>query len=170
MIEKPTKRIRSFTNSVAILIGLLGLVVSINASVPSAAPGASSAELAGARAATAKYHEVSRAEADGYVNIDFCEPGEGCHWAKFSLIDGNFDPEQPEFLLYTPNGANGDMRLIAVEYVVPLGLSTSAPQGFTGNADTWRQDTEEAGLWELTVWLWYHNPNGLFEQYNPRLF
>ena len=37
-------------------------------------------ELAGVRGATAKYHSVEAAEADGYISIDFCEPGEGCHW------------------------------------------------------------------------------------------
>jgi hypothetical protein len=61
------------------------------------------------------------------------------------------------------------MRLVAVEYVIPLGLSAETPEGFTGADDTWRADTEGAGLWELTAWIWLHNPAGMFEQHNPRL-
>jgi hypothetical protein len=125
------------------------------------------ADLARARSATAKFHRVEQAEAEGYINLNFCEEGEGCHWLKPSLLDGVFDPAQPEILLYLRDG-NG-WRLVAVEYVVPLSLSPGvAPEGFEGNADHWREDSEGVGLWELTCWLWLHNPNGLFEQHNPR--
>ena len=126
-------------------------------------------ELAQARSATAKYQNLDQAEADGYISIDFCEPGEGCHWLNPSLIDGNFDPKHPEILLYVP-GENGVLRLVAVEYVVPLGASPSAPpEGFSGDSDEWREDTEGAGLWELTCWIWLNNPDGLFQQHNPRV-
>ena len=134
----------------------------------SAASGINS-ELARARAATSKYHDVATAEAEGYVSINFCEPGEGCHWLKPSLVDSNFDPEQPEILLYAPGPGNSGLRLVAVEYIVPLTLSLGAPpEGFTGNSDLWREDTEGAGLWELTAWIWMSNPNGIFEQHNPK--
>ena len=167
------KKTRSIKYSLAISVSLsVGLVISINASIPSVATGDLSAatvrELAQARAATARYHDVRNAEADGYVSIDFCEPGEGCHWANFSLIDGTFEIERPEFLLYVP-GENGEVRLVAIEYVVPLSLSANAPEGFSGDSDIWREDTEGAGLWELTVWLWYPNPEGMFVQHNPRV-
>ena len=127
------------------------------------------AELAQVRAATAKYHSVEAAEADGYISINFCEPGEGCHWLNPSYIDGTFDSERPEILLYAPD-ENGRLRLVAVEYVEPIAfLPGGPPEGFTGDEDEWREDTEDAGLWELTVWLWLHNPNGMFEQHNPRV-
>ena len=32
-----------------------------------------------------------------------------------------------------------------------------------------REDTEQFGLWELTVWIWEHNPNGIFAFKNPRV-
>lgn len=140
-----------------------GHTASINYSDP-----ALSQELANVRAATAKYHSVEAAEADGYISINFCEPGEGCHWMNPLLIDDTFDPEHPEFLLYAPS-ENG-WRLVAVEYVVPIALLPGGPpEGFTGDDDQWREDTEGAGLWELTVWTWLHNPNGIFEQHNPRV-
>jgi len=124
------------------------------------------ADLARARAATARYHRVEQAEAEGYINLNFCEEGEGCHWLNPALLDGVFDPAKPEILLYVPDGDG--WRLVAVEYVVPLSMSAVAPEGFEGAADTWREDSEGVGLWELTVWLWLHNPNGMFEQHNPR--
>ena len=127
-------------------------------------------QLADARSATAKYHDVAQAEADGYVSIGLYEPGEGHHWLKPSLVDGTFDPTQPEILLYADVPGEARLQLVAVEYVVPLGLSPgAAPAGFAGYADTWREDTEGAGLWELTAWIWEHNPNGLFQQHNPRV-
>ena len=125
------------------------------------------ADLAAARKATARFHRVEQAEAEGYINLNFCEEGEGCHWLKPSLLDGQFDLTQPEILLYVRDGDG--WRLVGVEYAVPLSLSPGvAPEGFAGDADTWREDSEGVGLWELTVWLWLNNPNGMFEQHNPR--
>ncbi|HKY29324.1 MAG TPA: hypothetical protein VJM12_15395 [Pyrinomonadaceae bacterium] len=126
-------------------------------------------QLASARAATAKYHDVSQAEADGYINTGFCEPSEGCHWLNPSLIDAQVDPAHPEILLYVPGPGESGLRLVALEYIVPLSLSPGSPSGFPGNPNTWREDTEGFATWELTVWLWMHNPNGLFEQHNPFL-
>jgi len=51
-------------------------------------------ELTAARSATAKYHSVTKAEADGYINIGLYLPGEGYHFVNFGLIDGIFEPEQ----------------------------------------------------------------------------
>ena len=124
-------------------------------------------ELAAARRATARYHDLAQAEADGYVNIDLYESGEGFHWVNFSLIDGTFDPAHPEILLYAPVPGESRLQLVGVEYVVPL--SEPLPAGFTGSADQWRQDAEEFGLWELTAWIWEHNPTGLFTYLNPRI-
>ena len=124
-------------------------------------------ELAAARSGTAKYHDVAQAEADGYVNIDLYEAGEGFHWVNLSLIDGTFDPAHPEILLYAPVPGEDRLQLVAVEYVVPL--NEPQPEGFAGSADKWRQDTEEFGLWELTAWIWEHNPKGVFTYLNPRV-
>ena len=125
-------------------------------------------ELAAARAATAKYHDLAQAEADGYVNIDLYLPEEGFHWVNASLIDGDFDPAHPEVLLYAPVPGEKRLQLVAVEYLVPL-VSATPPAGFTGTADRWRQDDEGFGLWELNAWIWEHNPNGLFTFLNPRI-
>ena len=125
-------------------------------------------ELAIARAATAKYHDVARAEADGYINVNDYEPGEGFHYVKPSLIDGTFSPDEPEVLLYAPVPNENRLELVAVEYAVPLPLSATAPAGFSGDADVWRQNNE-IGVWELTAWVWLHNSNGMFAHTNPRV-
>jgi hypothetical protein len=126
-------------------------------------------ELAQARRATAKYHDVAQAEADGYVNFNLNVPGEGVHYVKFSLIDGNFDPTQPEMLLYAPVPGENRLELAGVEYLVPLPLSPTPPAGFSGEADQWRMDAEGFGLWELNAWIWLHNPEGMFAHDNPRM-
>ena len=126
-------------------------------------------ELAQARRATARYHDVEQAEADGYVNFNLYESGEGFHYVKFSLIDGTFDPAQPEMLLYAPAPGDDRLELVGVEYLVPLQLSSDPPAGFTGDTDEWRQDAEGFGLWELNAWIWLHNPEGMFAHDNPRI-
>ena len=124
-------------------------------------------QLAAARSATERYHDVAQAEADGYVNIDLYISGEGFHWFNASLVDGTFDPAKPQVLLYAPVPGESRLQLVAVEYVVPLG--GERPEGFAGPADVWREDEENFGLWELTTWIWEHNPNGIFEHLNPRV-
>ena len=126
-------------------------------------------QLARARGATAKYHDVAQAEADGYTSINLYLSGEGFHYVNFSLIDGNFDPEHPEVLLYAPVPGESRLELVGVEYLVPLSLSIDAPEGFIGDADQWGRDTEGFGLWELNAWIWLHNPEGMFSHDNPRV-
>ena len=139
------------------------------ANVKKTLPAAAEQELARARSATAKYHDVAQAEADGYVNFDLYVTGEGYHYIKFSLLDANFDPEQPEMLLYSPVPGEDRLELAGVEYLVPIALSPDAPAGFTGDADQWRNDAEGFGLWELNAWIWLHNPEGMFAHDNPRV-
>ena len=164
MIRRPT--ISAY--SVALLVTM---VLSLTVSVPASDL---SAELARARAATAKYHDVRQAEADGYVQ-DVCHL-DGCHWFKWDLYDETFDIEQPEALNYVPT-KNGGWRLVAVEYIV-MGSDPPqpAPVGFIGDEDApngdeygWRFGTEGFLDWELSVWIWFNNPNGMFAMENPRL-
>lgn len=154
-----------------VTMSIAGIVFFLTASVFSAD---SNQELALARAATAKYHDVNQAEADGYVQ-DVCHV-DGCHWFNWDLYDGTFDIEHPEALNYVPT-KDGGWRLVAVEYVV-MGSDPPqpAPEGFTGDEDApngdeygWRFGTEGYQDWELSVWIWFNNPNGMFAMENPRL-
>src|SRR5262245_22526352 len=76
-------------------------------------------QLARVRAATAIYHDVDAAIADGYVNVGV-NPGEGetVEFVNFGLIDCTLDALHPEALRYAVSG-NG-LRLVAVEYSIPM--------------------------------------------------
>ena len=124
-------------------------------------------ELNRARQATARYHNIKHALADGYVDINVFIPKMGHHYLKPELLDAHFDPAQPELLVYADFG-NGELRLVAVEYAVPLALSETPPEGFAGNEDHWHRN-ETFGLWTLHAWIWYPNPNGVFADFNPRV-
>ena len=125
-------------------------------------------ELMLARKATAKYGDISQALADGYADINVFIPNMGFHYLKLSELDGQFDPERPELLVYAQDLCERQMRLVAVEYAVPTSLTATAPEGFTGDADHWhRQDN--FGLWTLHAWIWFRNPDGVFAELNPRV-
>src|SRR5437660_3818327 len=111
-------------------------------------------QLAQARRATAKYHDIAQAEADGYININIYEGGEGLHYVNFGLVDGTFDPAHPEVLLYAPVPHENRMELVAVEYVVPLSLASGPPAGFAGDADVWRANSEGLRPCALTGSSW----------------
>ena len=131
-------------------------------------PAATRRELARARRATAKYHDISAAIADGYADINVFIPNMGFHYLKSSILDAEFDPARPELLVYAQDLCEGRMRLVAVEYVVPTSLTAVAPEGFTGDSDHWhRQD--QFGLWTLHAWIWFRNPDGVFAELNPRV-
>jgi hypothetical protein len=125
------------------------------------------AELQRARRATARYHDIRNAVADGYVDINVVIPNMGRHFLKDSLLDARFEAERPELLVYSPH-ENGRMELVAVEYAVPLELSPAAPDGFRGAADQWFAD-HRFGLWTLHAWTWKDNPDGVFRPTNTRV-
>jgi hypothetical protein len=125
------------------------------------------AELQRARRATARYHDIRNAVADGYVDIDVVIPNMGRHFLKVSLLDAKFEAERPELLVYSPH-EHGRMELVAVEYAVPLDLSAAAPDGFLGAADEWFAD-HRFGLWTLHAWTWKDNPDGVFSPTNTRV-
>ncbi len=124
-------------------------------------------ELEEVSAATVKYHDVQQAIADGYVDIDLFMPNMGKHFLKESLMDDKFEVDKPELLVYTPT-ENGGFLLTAVEYAVPVDLSPNAPEGFTGSEDKWVINTD-FNLWVLHAWIWYENPDGVFNMTNSRI-
>lgn len=123
-------------------------------------------ELQQARAASSKYQHFENAIRDGYVDINVVQPEMGYHYLKADNLDLNFDYRKPEILVYNKE-EDGRMRLVAVEYAVPINLTpNTAPQGFTGSADVWNRHTG-FGLWLLHAWVWAYNPVGVFNPTNP---
>ena len=161
----------------AIFIGICCLLIAIAPATSSSTSAAATPaveklspvtnhELARARNATAKYHDFSRADADGYEFLH-CEEGEGLEYLNSSLLDCNFDIEHPEALHYIQEGDN--LRLVGVEYVIPIACTATPPEGFTGDADEWEFMAEGLPIWALRAALWLPNPNGMFAEENPRI-
>lgn len=123
-------------------------------------------ELARARNATAKYHDFDRADADGYEFLA-CVPGEGREYVNWSIVDCNFDIEHPEALHYI-EGENG-LKLVGVEYVIPVECTATPPEGFTGDDDEWEFMAEGLPIWALRAAIWLPNHEGMFEEHNPRI-
>jgi hypothetical protein len=97
------------------------------------------AQLAAVRQATARFHDISAANAAGYT----IPPNEPCvaspdgvmgiHAPNFALIGGQaLDPTRPELLLYLP-APGGGYRLIGVEYFQTVLLRNPA----TGEVAPW---------------------------------
>lgn len=121
-------------------------------------------DLAIARNATAKYHDLQRALDDGFIPVSACIPGEGIHYRREFPLDCVFDPATPETLHYVPK-PNGELQLIGIEYFVPrsaaCGTLTEAPEGFSGDADEWELEMNGTA-WALNAWVWQGVPDGVF--------
>jgi hypothetical protein len=77
-------------------------------------------QLEAARRATAKYHEVRVAEADGYRAIGPDAPGMGIHYVRsHSGASSGFDVEHPDILLYEKDSsAPSGYALVGVSYLL----------------------------------------------------
>ena len=99
----------------------------------------------------------------------------GMHFVHNELIsDTVLDPLLPEALMYEPE-PNGRLRLVGVEYIVfqdAWNAYHSAPPVLLGQQfhlvpSPNRYDVP--AFYELHVWVWKHNPSGLFNDWNPRV-
>ena len=136
--------------------------------------------LAAVRAATAKYHDVSRALADGY-QLGYRGVVTGCisnpagamgyhyfNWARMddpSIVEGD-----PEVLVYH-TGDDGTLVLGAVEWVVPKVAwenagNTEPPMVFGQMLHVLNPVLN----WYIAhAWIWTHNPAGMFADWNPEV-
>jgi hypothetical protein len=156
------------------------LIVASTAGSAMAAPGGQSS-FAAIRAATAAFHDLSTAQAAGYGLLPGCfehaDGGMGVHYVRGApgdlVGDGVIDPLTPEALVYEPL-PNGNFRLVAVEYVVIKDAWQGAnPPSMFGQQFSLEPAPNEfnvpADFYELHVWLWQPNPNGMFYEWNPRV-
>lgn len=150
--------------------------------VPSASPAATKdidhayeRDLARLRAATAQFHRYDAAKAANYTFLfmNMCMTGAtganvggmGYHYVNTDLLDGSVNVETPEALLYEP-GSNGQLNLVAVEYVIPKAAWNSpTPPTLFGRSFV----LNKFDLWALHVWVWENNPDGMFADWNPRV-
>jgi hypothetical protein len=147
--------------------------------------------IASIRAATEQYHDVDVAFVAGYrASAAGCESSAegamGIHYGNPALLglvrgsspttgtDAVVDPLRPEVLMYEPQ-ADGSRRLVGIEYVVyraawdavnadpPTLLGVPFDEKFGSEAHG------HADHYELHLWLWRHNPLGMFAPWNPKV-
>lgn len=132
--------------------------------------------LADLRAATAKFHDLDDAIAAGY------ELGSGCvshpilgamgfHYVNFGYVHGNYDPTQPEALLYEED-KNGNMKLVAVEFIIVAeawDTSNNEAPHFGSHEFDFDNIVLPFPNYQLHVWVWRHNPTGIFTKFNPNV-
>jgi hypothetical protein len=133
------------------------------------------------RIATQQYQNVANASPD-YGPVLGCVSGPdhgamGVHFVNLSLVNGGtllgnsqtLDPARPQALIYEPQ-ANGEMKLVAVEYIILAGAlpANPAPQ-VEGHLMQFINTPNRYGLpafYELHVWAWKDNPQGSFADWN----
>ncbi|MEB2780932.1 hypothetical protein U3A58_11055 [Algoriphagus sp. C2-6-M1] len=133
--------------------------------------------LAALRGATAKYHDLEDAMADGYEQGSDCvaspDGAMGYHFVNFAIVDGIYNPSMPEALLYEMD-KNGQMKLVAVEFIIkkePWDLENDMIPYFG------MQVFDEAFApiplpfdnYQLHTWIWKNNPSGIFTKFNPKV-
>lgn len=131
-------------------------------------------QIAALRRMTAPFHRIEVAMAAGWdtpLTPCLADPTEGAMGIHYGNVPFLIDPVpallEPETLLYEPR-KNGDMRLVGVEYVIPFDLvpETADPPELLGQEF---HPNTDAGVWGLHVWLWRHNPEGIFADWNAKV-
>jgi hypothetical protein len=134
------------------------------------------AQIAALRRAIIRFHDAAAAEAAGWNFVipdltgrpcfESSSGGMGYHFANTGLIDAVVNPAEPEAIIYEPQ-KNGKLRLVAVEYLVPIAAWPHAdPPELYGQRFP---EVAGFGVYGLHVWAWRHNPDGLFAAYNPKV-
>lgn len=149
------------------------------------AAGGNAAAIAAVKAALDKYKDPIAAVRDGYFStvgcIDFpaggsehgsmeYKPGAmGVHFLNPALIGPKLDSTKPQVLLYEPVGDK--LVLTGAEWFVPTAVSKTPPSilghqlmgPMEGHAPI---IPAELHHWDLHVWLYKDNPNGMFSPTN----
>lgn len=144
------------------------------------AASADAGQLAGLRKVTARFHRLEAAMAAGYeTQITPCwahhsAGAMGYHYGKTDLLDAEVDLLQPEVVMYEPQ-PGGHMRLVGMEYIVPLAAWEEAGHDLDDPADVpellGQKYTRHSFLpiFKLHIWLWRQNPTGVFADWNPNV-
>lgn len=138
----------------------------------------SGAVFATVRSATAKYHRVDIAIADGYLPDTPCmfstAGARGHLYTNRPLIDGVVDASRPELLLYEPT-KNGELRLVGVAFLVVAAAWDAANSTLPtlGGQEFMDRRLPPTGApfpnYILFAWVWRHNPDGLHAPFNPQV-
>jgi hypothetical protein len=158
-----------------------------NSKLQAYSPAGIAAQLRKTKAALDKYQSVDAAKAAGYEQTGACAfsvagageesshaGGMGIHFTNnAALADGKLIPTKPEVLVYAP-AAGGGLQLVAAEYFQPdadqnVKTDNDRPTLFGRQFDG-PMLGHAPGMpihYDLHVWLWKHNPSGMFAPWNP---
>jgi len=149
-------------------------------SVGGAAKITDEAQLSDLRRVTARFHSIEAAKQAGYsTQITPCwahhaAGGMGYHYGNTNLFDATVDLVNPETVIYEPQ-AGGHMRLVGMEYIVPLDAWAAANHDLNDPNDVpqllGQRFTRHSFLpiFKLHIWLWQNNPSGTFADWNPKV-
>jgi hypothetical protein len=162
-----------------IVLLMVATVLTVGAAAAFARSGPLPPELEAVRDATARFHSVKQALAEGYVPASPCEKSPagtmGIHYLNPGLLGPGVDPLTPEVLIYLPT-ADGTLKFVAVEYMKidadqNLATDTDRPflfgQGFQGPMPG--HNPTMPIHYDLHVWIAESNPSGVFAQWNPAI-
>lgn len=91
------------------------------------------AELSLARSTALKYPTAADAMAAGWERVTFYVPGIAAHYMKYGVVDGKFQIDQPEMILY--DGNTPEARVVGLSYYMIQPGQAEPSQGFTGAND-----------------------------------
>jgi hypothetical protein len=137
------------------------------------------AQISAVRRATAPFNDVQVAIGAGYAQFLSCvdEAGQGAmgiHYLNGALVDAVLDPLRPEALMYQPS-PHGKLELVGVEYIVfqdAWDALHPQPPVLFGHPFHLVRAPNRYGVptfYELHLWVWEHNRNGIFNDWNPKV-
>ncbi|WP_286829928.1 MULTISPECIES: hypothetical protein [Kordiimonas] len=142
---------------------------------------ATDAEVTASRQASARFADINVAKAEGYTQLFECTvnpkaPSKGTMGVHFIngdfASDGELDISKPEVLMYEPQ-PDGSMQLVALEYVVFEnkwnGAETPTFMGQEMKRKTAVGTHPVDPFYEVHVWHWRHNPDGIFADWNRQV-
>ncbi len=174
-----TKKVAGLVATIA-LVGLLS--ANLAAQVTHTHTAAAGELLKAVRESTAKYKDVSVAEADGYSLLFGCVTGPdsgamGLHYVNLNLVGaGVVDAAHPQIVIYEPM-PDGRLQLIGADFLVIASQwdkdhpGQGAPQ-LMGQLFHYFESPNRFGLpafYTLHVWAWKQNPNGAFVNWHPNV-
>jgi hypothetical protein len=134
-------------------------------------------QLAALKSSLAGFKDVAVAEAAGFVPVSACtvsdEGGMGVHYLNPARAAQPPNPAKPAILLYAPT-TGGSLRLLGAEWFqadADQELSTDADRptlfGQPFNGPMAGHDPMMPVHYDLHVWLYDSNPDGVFAPWNP---
>jgi hypothetical protein len=132
------------------------------------------------RESTARFKDVSVAQAEGYALQFGCVSGPdagamGLHFVNGALVAGGvLDATHPQIVIYEPT-PDGRLRLTGADYLLIASAwdaTHSGPPELMGQLFHYFESPNRFGLppfYTLHVWAWKDNPNGAFVNWHPNV-